>query len=197
MSLFGAKKSVASLKESLARAKENLQQRETKSPSVASEESSHIGQLLDKITGPLTTEGTVTNSEVAREEPKFFGTEEYERLWAEEKNDEFEYGVHKARIEDDLRRAEDSQATSRVGTGQLPSDLNDMKAYSDLTGKTGVTGITRYGSDDSSELSPPPTTNYGGSEISFPSQTPRERVSTPLPSTTYEGSLMCYGGAST
>jgi len=190
MSLFGAKKAAASLKESLARAKENLQQRETKSPSVASEESSHIGQLLNKITGPLTAEGTVTNSEVAREEREFFGMEEYERLLAEEKNDEFEYGVHKARIEDDLRRAEGSQATSRVGTGQLPSDLNDMNAYSDLTGKTGVTGITRYGSDDSSELSPPPTTNYGGSEISFPSQTPRERVATPLPSTNYKGSLL-------
>jgi len=81
-------------------------------------------------------------------------------------------------------------------SGQLPSDLNDMRAYSDLTGKTGVTGITRYrsksvGSQDSSELSsPPPTTNYGGSEISFPSQTPRERVMSPPPTTNYEGSLL-------
>jgi len=104
--------------------------------------SSGIGALLDEVTGPLTMEGTVTNSEVAREEREFFGTAEYERLRAEEKNDEFEYGVHKARIEDELRRAEDSQATSRVDTGQLPSDLNDMRTYSDLTGKTGVTGIT-------------------------------------------------------
>jgi len=44
-------------------------------------------------------------------------------------------------------------------------------------------------SDDSS-LSPPPTTKYGGSEISFPSQTPGERVLSPRPSTNYEGSLM-------
>jgi len=168
--------------------------REEKAAGVAStvptEESSHIGELLDKITGPLVEDGTVMNSEVAREEREFFGTAEYKRLRAEEKNDEFEYGVHKARIEDELRRAKDSQATSRVDTGQLPSDLGDMRAYSDLTGKTGVTGITRYGSDDSSELSPPPTTSYGGSEISFPSQTPRERVQSPLPSTNYEGSLM-------
>jgi len=190
MSLFGAKKSI-SLSESLKRAKENLQRKETMSPSVASEESSHIGGLLEKITGPLTAEGTVTNSEVAREERDFFRTAEYERLRAEEKNDEFEYGVHKARIEDELRRAEDSQATSRVETGQLPSDLDDMREYSDLMGKTGVTGITRYGSDDSSELlPPPPTTNYGGSEISFPSQTPRERVQSPPSATNYEGSLM-------
>jgi len=66
-----------------------------------------------------------------------------------------------------------------------------MRNYSNLTGKTGVTGITRYGSDNSPELSsPPPTTNYGGSEISFPSQTPKERVQSPMPSTNYEGSLM-------
>jgi len=44
-------------------------------------------------------------------------------------------------------------------------------------------------SSDDSSLSPPLTTNYGGSEISFPSQTPRERVLSPLPSTNYEGSL--------
>jgi len=192
MSLFGAKRQL-NLKESLKKAKENLEEKLSSAQSTVTT-SSGIGaileQQLDKITGPLDEDGTVTNSEVAREEREFFGTAEYERLRAEEKNDEFEYGVHKARIEDELRRAEGSQATSRVDTGQLPSDLNDMRAYSDLTGKTGVTGITRDGSDDSSELSsPPPTTNYGGSEISFPSQTPRERVITPLPSTNYEGSL--------
>jgi len=52
-----------------------------------------------------------------------------------------------------------------------------------------VTGITRY-VDDGSELSSPPAMNYGGSKISFPSQTPRERVFSPLPSTNYQGSLM-------
>jgi len=193
MSLFGAKRQL-NLKESLKKAKENLEEKMSSAQSTTTT-SSGIGaileQQLDKITGPLDEDGTVTNSEVAREERVCFGTAEYKRLRAEEKNDEFEYGVHKARIEDDLRRAEDSQATSRVDTGQLPSDLNEMRAYSDLTGKTGVYGISRYGSDDSSELlPPPPTTDYGGSEISFPSQTPRERVQSPLPSTNYEGSLM-------
>ena len=90
----------------------------------------------------MSDEDGATDSKVAREEKEFFGTAEYERLRAEEKNDEFDYGLHKARIEHDLRRAEGSQATSRVDTGQLPSDINNMRAYSDLTGKTGVTGIT-------------------------------------------------------
>jgi len=149
------------------------------------DKSSHVGRLLDEITGPLTETGPATNSEVTWEERESFGTAEYDRLRAEEKNDEFEYGLHKARIEDDLRRREDSQASPRVESGQLPSDLDDMRAYSDLTGKTGVTGVTRYGSDDSSVLSLPPTTDYGGSEIKFPSQTPKQ-------STQYEGSSVGF-----
>ena len=44
-------------------------------------------------------------------------------------------------------------------------------------------------SDDGSSLSPPLTTSYGGSEISFPSQTPGERDLSHRPSTNYEGSL--------
>jgi len=162
--------------------------------SVNESASSGIGAMLDKITGPLTDEGTAVHTErsdLEQMERDLHGDSEYERLRDEEKKEEFEAGLCYARIEDDLRRAEDSQATSRVETGQLPSDLNDMRAYSDLTGKTGVTGITRYGSDDSSELSPPPPTrDYGGSEILFPSQTPRERVLSPLPTTNYEGSLL-------
>ena len=116
---------------------------------------------------------------------EFHGTAEYEGLRAGEEQDRFEMGVHQARIEDELRRREDSQATSRVNTEQLPSDLDDMRVYSDLMGKTGVTGITQYGSDDSSELSPPPTTDYGGSAILFPSQTPKQ-------STEYEGSIVGF-----
>jgi len=120
---------------------------------------------LDKITGPLLEldpDGTATTSKIAREDQQrqFFGTPDYETLKAGEEKDRFEYESHKRRIEDDLRRREDSQATSRVETGQLPSDLDNMRAYSDLPEKAGVTGITRYGSGDSSELSPLPTTIY-------------------------------------
>jgi len=139
----------------------------------------------------------MVDSEAEFLERQYHGTQEYERFKAEEKQELFEYGLCKARIEDDLRRREGSHETSRVGTGELPSDLEDMRAYSDLTGVTGVTGITRYesksvDSQESSRLSsPPPTTSYGGSEISFPSQTPRETVLSPLPATNYsEGSLL-------
>jgi len=175
MSLFGARKSEP-LKEILKMAKENFEERMSASGTSATS-SSGIGAQLDKITGPLTESGeSVMPPESNPEERAFFGTAEYERLKAEEEKDEFEYRVHKARIEDELRRCEFSQATSRIGTRQLPSDLDKMRAYSDLMGKTGVMGITRYGSEDSLELSPPLTTNYGGSEVSFPSHTPREGV---------------------
>jgi len=65
-----------------------------------------------------------------------------------------------------------------------------MRAYSDFTGKTGVTGIMRYGCNDSSELSPPPTTSNGGSQTSFPLYTPRGVE--PAPSTNYGGSLKAF-----
>jgi len=187
MSLFGAN---TTLKKAVARMRAEELRSGSKAPTSGSL-SSGIGALLDEITEPVTETATQSDrSDLEKMERDLHGDSEYERLRDEEKKVEYEYGVYKARIKDELRRAEDSQATSRVGTGQLPSDLDDMRAYSDLTGKTGVTGITRYGSDDSSELSPPPTTSYGGSEISFPSQTPRERVMSPRPSTNYEGSPM-------
>jgi len=194
MSLFGVKKQL-NLKESLKKAKENLEGKVSSAQSTTTSISSGIGaileQQLDKITGPLSQDGTVVErDDLEKMERELHGDSEYERLRNEEKKQEFEAGLRYARVEDEERRREDSQATSRVGTGQLPSDLDDMREYSDLTEKTGVTGITRYADDGSSELStPPPTTNYGGSEISFPSQTPRERVQSPLPSTNYEGSL--------
>jgi hypothetical protein len=184
MSLFGAKKSVTSLKESLQKAKENMKQMESKSAASGDPvTSSGLNRQLEGITGPpspsLDPDGTATTSEIAREEVarEYLGTAEYEILKEEDKQQAFEHGRHKARIEDDLRRRENSQATSRIGTGQLPSDLDDMRAYSDLTGKTGVAGITRYretededenGMSDST-LSPLPTTSYGGSIAAVPS----------------------------
>jgi len=61
-----------------------------------------------------------------------------------------------------------------------------------MAGEVGVSAITRYGSDDHSEMSSLASvmTNYRGSEISFPSQTPRKREPSPLPTTNYEGSLL-------
>jgi len=188
MSLFGAK---TTFKKAVARMRAEEEKKST-SDSTSSGIGDILEQQLDEITGPASRAGTVVERDDLEEmERELHGDSEYERLRDEEKKEEFEAGLRYARAEDDLRRCENSQATSRVETGQLPSDLDDMREYSDLTGKTGVTGITRYGSDDSSELSPPPpTTDYGGSEVSFPSQTPMERVLTPHPSTNYEGSLM-------
>jgi len=192
MSLFGARK-----KSTFQKAKERAEklEREKEASSGASvTSSSHIGELLDKITGPLTQDGPATEiscerCDLEQMERELHGDSEYERLRDEEKQEEFEAGLCCARIEDDLRKRESSQATSRVESGQLPSDLDEIRQYSDLTGATGVTGITRY-VDDGSELSSPPVTSYGGGEISFPLQTPRERVVSPLPSTNYEGSLL-------
>jgi len=186
MSLFGARKT-----STFQRAKERAEklEREKEASSEASvTSSSHIGRLLDKVMGPVSDQSqksVMVDSKAEFLERQYHGTQEYERLEEEEKPEMFEYGLRKARIEDDLRRREDSQATSRVESGQLPSDLDEMRTHSELTGKTGVTGITRYGTDESSDLSSPPVTNYGGSEVSFPSQTPRQ-------STEYEGSIVGF-----
>jgi len=195
MSLFGAKKQAElPLKEVLKRAKENFEKRIESVPSEASAvSSSHIGEVLDRhldlITAPPSSPPEIAQrrSELAHEERlrEFHATAEYERLRPGEEQDRIETSLFRARIEDDSRRRENSQATPRVESGQLRSNLDNMRAYSDLTGTTGVTGITRYGSDDSSELSSPPTTEYGGSVISCPSQTPRH-------STEYQGSIVGF-----
>jgi hypothetical protein len=182
MSLFGAN---ATFKRAVARMKKS--EEEERVPQTDKSESSGIGAILEKemekITGPLTSdEGTATTSKIAhecsqvqREEQlrQFHGTQEYERLEAGEERDSFEMGLHQAKIEDELRRREDSQATPRQESGWLPTNLDDMRAYSDLTGKTGVTGVTRHrsgsvGSVSSGLSSPPPTTVYEGSLLALP-----------------------------
>jgi len=189
MSLFGAARKTSTFQKAKERMAAQMAESSGTEQSVTS---SVFGEQLDKITGRVyTPEEMATNSEIAHDlselaredqQRQFFGTPEYERLKAGEEKDDYKYALHKPRMEDEQRRRENSQATSRVETGQLPSNLDDMRAYSDLTGKTEVTGIMRYGSDHSSELSPPPTTEYGGT-VSFPPQTPRE-------STKYEGSIV-------
>jgi len=88
------------------------------SPSVVSEDSSHLSGLLDKITEPVTDDGTVAvRDDLEKMERELHGDSEYERLRDEEKKEEFEAGLHYARTEDELRRAEDSQATPRVESG--------------------------------------------------------------------------------
>ena len=67
MSLFGAKKQTPPLKELLGRAKENFERRMTeRAVTISSDESSHIGGVLDKITGSASVEESVTPYEAAR-----------------------------------------------------------------------------------------------------------------------------------
>jgi len=99
MSLFGAN---TIFKKAVAR----MRAEEEKKSSIASEESSHIGGLLDKITGPLTDpEGIATTSEIAHELTQmdredqlraFHGTAGYKGLKAGEEKDNFERGLHQA-----------------------------------------------------------------------------------------------------
>jgi len=58
-----------------------------------------------------------------------------------------------------------------------------MRKYSNLTGKTGVTGVMRCGIHDSSELSPLQTTDYRGDEIFHPDR---------IQSTMYERSVVAF-----
>jgi len=75
------------------------------------------------------------------------------------------------------------------GQGEHPSRVMEAVLGSQPCDEYGVKVHTISSYDDSS-LSRPPMTSYGGSEISFRSRTPRERVESPLPTTNYEGSLL-------
>ena len=97
--------------------------RESASHSVSS---SDLHGKLEMITEPLTQnvpDGTAMTSEIGREEvgKGYLSTPEFESLREQEKSEEFEYGLFKARTEDDLRRRKNRQATSRVESKQLPS----------------------------------------------------------------------------
>jgi len=173
MSLFGAKKT-----STFQKAKERME-KFMEEASSAGDESSGIGQLLKDRKGPLPTDpdGTATTSEIAREElGDYLGVQQAAVTLTRE---QFNQGV---RIQSAEVRAEGhpSQVIEPIwGTAEVIDEYGNRRSHA----------VQTISSDDSS-LSPPPTTSYGGSEISFPSQTPRERVQSPLPTTNYEGSLM-------
>jgi len=175
MSLFGAKKT-----STFQKAKERMDKHMESSS--AGDESSGIGELLKDRKGPLPTDpdGTATTSEIAREElGDYLG--EVQPAAVTLTREQFNQGV---RIHNAEARAagHPSQIMEPV-LGTPPCDEYGNR-------RSQQHSVHTISSDDGSSLSPPPTTSYGGSEISFPSQTPRERVQSPLPSTTYEGSLM-------
>jgi hypothetical protein len=200
MSLFGARKT-----STFSRLKERPDKKMAEESTGESNASSSgiralLNTKLDMITGRLATdsEGVATKLEITHELSEldredqmklFHGSQEDESLRAGEEQDTIEIGRHQARIEDDLRRCENSQRTPRQESRSLPSDLEDMRAYSDLTGKTGVTGVTRHrsrsvGSTGSELSSLPPSTVYGGSILAMPQSTiSQDPFSTPRAST--------------
>jgi len=149
--------------------------------SVSAISSSHIGDVLDRhheITGPPSTgrDGTATTSEIAHEEVgNDLGGEAITLPRAL-----FNQGIriHNAEV----RAAGHPSQIMEPVLGEAPCDEYGNR-------RSQQHDVHTISSDDLSELSPPLTTSYGGSEISFPSQTPRERILSPLPSTNYsEGS---------
>jgi len=184
MSLFGAKKQL-NLKESLKKAKENLEEKMSSAQStVTTTTSSGIGAILEQqneqVIGSLPTDpdGTATTSEIAREElGDYLGVQPAAVTLTRE---QYNQGV----------RIHNAEVRAEGHPSQVIEPIWRENSVIDEYGNRRKHDVHTVSSDDSSELSPPPTTSYGGSEISFPSQTPRERVQSPLPSTNYEGSLM-------
>jgi len=69
----------------------NRKKREESISGTSNVSSSHVGELLDKISGPLTNEGTVSQIErddLEQMERDLHGDSEYERLRDEEKKEE-------------------------------------------------------------------------------------------------------------
>jgi len=181
MGLFGAKKQEP-LKEILKRAKENFEGRKSTVSAASITSSSHIGDLIKDREGPLPTDpdGTATTSEITREElGDYLGLEEQPAVVTLTR-EQFNQGVriHNAEVR---AAGNPSQVIEPIwGTAQVIDEYGNGRPPT----------VHMISSDDSS-LSPPPTTSYGGSEISFPSQTPGEKVATPQPTTNYsEGSLL-------
>jgi len=168
MSLFGARKQTPPLKELHGRAKENFEKRMAGvegAITVSSEESSHIGDLLKENTGlPTDPDGTATTSEVARKELGDYLAESQPALVMVSR-EAFNHGI---RIQKAEMRAEGllSQVMEPV-LGAIPCD-----EYGNTFSQEQK--IHTISSDDGSSLTSPPTTIYVGSEISFPSNTPRE-----------------------
>jgi len=179
MSLFGAKKQTPPLKELLGRAKENFEKRMAENASTPSKSaSSGIGAqmiIARELQGGSDEE---VASEPAWEEENVL--EEGQQAAVTLTREDFNRGVriHNAEVRaaGHLR-----QVIEPVwGTAQVIDEYGNMRS-----------DAVHTISSDKASLSPPPTTSYGGSEISFPSQAPRERVMSPLPTRNYrKGSLL-------
>jgi len=143
------------------------------------DESSHVGEQLERQQGPLPMDpdGTATTSEIAREElGDYLG--EVQPAAVTLTREKFNQGVriHNAEV---VAAGHLSQIMEPVQVGTPPCDEYGNRRSQQHSVHT-VSG------DDGSDLSsPPPTTNYGGSQISFPAETPTD-------STKYEGSIVGF-----
>jgi len=170
MSLFGAKKT-STFQNAMERMDKLLSDQ---SSSAGTEESSHIGELLEK-TGPRSTDSEDTAI-----------LEVGDRLGGEAvtlPTEVFNQGV----------RIHNAVAIAAGNFDQIMSPVlrpAPCDEYGNRFSRQGT--VHTILSDDGCSLSPPPTTSYGGSEVSFSSQTPRERVLSPLPTTSYGGSEISF-----
>jgi len=182
MSLFGAARKSTTFQ----KAKERLDKAMAESSGTEhTDSSSGIGKQLEKMGRAEGTDpnGTAMTSEIAME-----GREEEGQAVALDAVT-LPREVYNRIIYDNNRKARESGHPSQVMEpvlGLAPCDKYRIR-FSQMDRAQTIS------SDDSSELSsPPPITNYGGSEVQFPSQTPRSRRDTPRPSTNYEGSVLVF-----
>jgi len=152
---------------------------QTSTITVSSEESSHIGDLLEKDSDRESSTPAEENTTHVQE-GKNEAMEEGQAAVTLTR-EQFNHGIriHNAEVR---AAGHPSQAIEPIwGTAQVIDEYGNRCSNA----------VHTISSDDSSELSSPPTTSYSGSEISFPSKTPQERVMSPLPTTNYsEGSLL-------
>jgi len=151
--------------------------------SVSAVSSSHVGKQLEILgRGLPNPDGTAMTSEIAWEDCEQEGQGE-----AQLETNVVSREVFNRIIYDNNRRARETGHPSQVMEPVLGSPL-PCDEYGNRYDR--MAKVPTISSADDSSLSPPPTTNYGGSEIAFPSCTPRERVQSPLPATNHEGSLL-------
>jgi len=179
MSLFGAKKTPTTLKEQLKIAKKNYEKRMSTESEASAASGSHIGDLIKDCEGlhPTDPDGTATTSEIAQGElGDYLGVQQAAVTLTRE---QFNQGImiHNAEVS---AEGHPSQVIEPIwGTAEVIDEYENRRSHA----------VHTISSDDSS-LSPPPTTDYGGSEISFPSQTPKEKTPSPPSTMNYEGSLL-------
>jgi len=166
MSLFGVGKQIVSLKESLRKAKENLDKRMTEESasetSVTS--SSHIGDQIDKYYAEY-LDGTATTSEIAR------GVSEDEEK--DPRGNESERGalVLPRSVYNDLARYHNREAKDTGHVSQVVSTVHGGSSVDEEGNLVYKQPRVYTIPSDDSPLSSPPATSYGGSKISFPSKT--------------------------